>query len=41
MTKFGVKFEDLNGEENEDKRKAIEDIIPRNISEAEPKNVGG
>lgn len=41
MTKFGVKFEDLKGEENEDKRKAIEDIIPRNISEAEPKNVGG
>jgi len=41
MTKFGVKFEDLNGEDNEDKRKAIEDIIPRNISEAEPKNVGG
>ncbi len=41
MTKFGVKFEDLSGEENDDKRKAIEDVIPRNISEAEPKNVGG
>ena len=41
MRKFGVKFEDLKGEDNESKRKAIEEVIPRNISEAEPKNVGG
>lgn len=41
LRKFGVKFDDLKGEENEDKREAIEDIVPRNISEAEPKNVGG
>lgn len=41
MRRFGVKFEDLKGEENEDKRDAVEDIVPRNISEAEPKNVGG
>jgi biopolymer transport protein ExbD len=41
MRKFGVKFEELTGDENEDKREAVEEIIPRNISEAEPKNVGG
>jgi len=41
MRKFGVKFEDLKGDDNKDKRKAIEEVIPRNISEAEPKNVGG
>ncbi len=41
MRKFGVKFDELTGDENEDKRDAVEAIIPRNISEAEPKNVGG
>jgi biopolymer transport protein ExbD len=41
MRKFGVKFNDLKGEENEDKRNAIETIYPMKISEAEPKNVGG
>jgi len=41
MSKFDVKFENLTGDDNKDKRDAVEDIIPRNISEAEPKNVGG
>ncbi|MBA7549793.1 hypothetical protein ES705_42288 [subsurface metagenome] len=41
MRRFGVKFADLKGDENKDKRKAIEEIYPMKISEAEPKNVGG
>jgi biopolymer transport protein ExbD len=40
MDKFGVKFKDLKGEENKKRRKAIEKIYPRKISEAEPRNVG-
>ena len=40
--KFGVKFDDLKGEEFEAKREVIEKVIyPRKISEAEPRNVGG
>jgi hypothetical protein len=39
--KFGVKYSDLKGEENKDRREAIEEIYPMKISEAEPKNVGG
>lgn len=35
--KFGKKFDDLN----EDQSKAIKDIYPQRISEAEPKNIGG
>jgi len=41
MRKFGMKFDDLEGDENKDKREAIEEIYPKKISEAEPKNVGG
>lgn len=41
MRKFGVKFDELEGEENEARRDAIEEIYPKKISEAEPKNVGG
>jgi biopolymer transport protein ExbD len=41
LRKFGLKFEDLKGEENESRRDAIETIYPMKISEAEPKNVGG
>ncbi len=41
MRKFGMKFNDLKGEEWEKQRAAIEDIYPMRISEAEPKNVGG
>lgn len=39
--KFGVKYTDLKGEENKEKREAIEEVYPMKISEAEPKNVGG
>jgi biopolymer transport protein ExbD len=39
--KFGVKYSDLKGKEDEAKRNAIEEIYPMKISEAEPKNVGG
>jgi hypothetical protein len=39
--KFGLKYSDLKGEENEARREAIEEIYPMKISEAEPKNVGG
>lgn len=39
--KFGVKYSDLKGQDNEAKRDAIEEIYPMKISEAEPKNVGG
>ena len=35
--KFGKKFDDLN----EDQQKAVSDIYPQRISEAEPKNIGG
>lgn len=38
--RFGVKFDDLKGEKNRDKRKAIERIYPRRISEAEPIKIG-
>lgn len=41
MRRFGVKFKDLKGADNKDKREAVEEIYPRKISEAEPKNVGG
>lgn len=41
MRKFGVKYVDLKGPDNEDKRDAIDEIYPMKISEAEPKNVGG
>jgi len=37
MQKFGEKFDDLP----EDQQEAIRTIFPLNISEAEPKNVGG
>ncbi len=41
MRKFGVKYSELKGEENKERRDAIEDVYPMKISEAEPKNVGG
>ena len=41
MNKFGKKFSDLDKEKDKDKIKAIEEIYPMKISEAEPKNVGG
>jgi hypothetical protein len=41
MKKFGVKYSDLKGPENEERRNAIEEVYPMKISEAEPKNVGG
>ena len=41
MQKFGKKFKDLDEVKDKDKIKAIEDIYPMKISEAEPKNVGG
>lgn len=37
LRKFGKKFDDLK----EDQQKAIEEVYPLRISEAEPKNVGG
>jgi len=40
IERFGVNFEDLKGEENKERRKAIEKIYPRKISEAEPINIG-
>ena len=41
MRKFGMKYSELKGEDNEERRDAIEDVYPMKISEAEPKNVGG
>jgi biopolymer transport protein ExbD len=45
MQKFGVKYDELGGEEEEGvedpRKKAIETIFPLRISEAEPKNIGG
>jgi biopolymer transport protein ExbD len=42
MRKFGMKFDDLKGEEYEAKKEIIEDVIYKNrVSEAEPRNVGG
>jgi biopolymer transport protein ExbD len=41
MRKFGMKYSELKGEENEERRDAIEEVYPMKISEAEPKNVGG
>lgn len=39
--KMRMKFEDLEGKDNEGRRKVIEKVIyPRKISEAEPRNVG-
>jgi biopolymer transport protein ExbD len=41
MRKFGMKFDNLKGEEWKEQREAIEEVYPMRISEAEPKNVGG
>ncbi len=41
MRKFGKKFEDLDPIADEDKREAVEEIVPMKVSEAEPKNIGG
>jgi len=41
MRKFGKKFDDLDNEEDQAKKDAIEQIYPMKISEAEPRNVGG
>jgi len=40
--KFGMEYSDLSGEgEVDERQKAIDEIYPMKISEAEPKNVGG
>ncbi len=41
MQKFGVKYDELAGDDAEARREAIETAYPMKISEAEPKNVGG
>ena len=41
MKRFGMKFKELDKELDKDKIKAIKEAIPRTISEAEPKNIGG
>jgi biopolymer transport protein ExbD len=41
MRQFGKKYEDLDSEDDKEKRKAIEKIVPMKVSEAEPKNIGG
>lgn len=41
MRKWGVKYEDLSGEENKERRKAIDALYKPKISEAEPRNIGG
>ncbi len=42
MRKFGVKFSELGDDDvGKQRQKAIEEIYPMKISEAEPKNIGG
>jgi biopolymer transport protein ExbD len=43
LSKFGVKYSELGGvgDQEDDRQKAIDEIYPMKISEAEPKNVGG
>jgi biopolymer transport protein ExbD len=41
MRQFGKKYTDLDPIDDEDKKDAVEKIVPMKISEAEPKNIGG
>ncbi len=38
LRKFGVRYDDL---EDQDKIAAVETVVPRKVSEAEPRNIGG
>ena len=41
VRQFGKKYSELDPINDEDKKKAVEKIVPMKISEAEPKNIGG